>query len=381
MQGNELHGPRRVIVIGAVIGMFFRLSLPGRSESDFKPYNEKQMVLEELERMPKIDAHAHVMFPMGKGEAQFVALLKRLNLKWLDICVGGTNWGQLQQMISLAGRFHKNHPQNISWATSFNLENWRKDDWRRAAIDTIKRGFDQGAVAVKVWKEIGMVLKDPDGRFVMIDDPRFDSVLDSIETCGKTLVAHIGEPRNCWLPLETMTVEADRGYYKGHPQYHAFLHPEIPGYWDQINARDRMLEKHPRLRVVGCHLGSLEFNVDEVAKRLDRYPNFAVDLSARIVHFQAQDREKVRSFIIKYQDRLLYATDSIVGSGKEESDPRSQLAELETVYRRDFRFFATEQEIETPQVKAGFRVRGLALPASVLRKIFYDNAVRWYPGI
>jgi predicted TIM-barrel fold metal-dependent hydrolase len=236
-------------------------------------------------------------------------------------------------------------------------------------------------VAVKVWKEIGMVLRDPGGRFVMIDDPGFDPVLDHIEKHNKTLVAHIGEPRNCWLPLDAMTVEADRSYYKEHPQYHTFLHPEIPGYWDQINARDRMLEKHPRLRVVGCHLGSLEFNIDEVAKRLDRYPNFAVDLAARIVHFQVQDREKVRRFILKYQDRLLYATDGAVGAENEESDLGTQLAELEAVYSRDFRFFATDQEIETPQVKAGSRVRGLALPASVLRKLFYDNAVRWYPGI
>jgi predicted TIM-barrel fold metal-dependent hydrolase len=380
MRGNELRGPGRGIVIGAVIWTFFGLFLPASSGPDGTPSREKRMTLEELERMPKIDAHAHIMIPMGKGEGPFVALLKRLHLKWMDVCVGGTNWAKLQQMVSLADGFHKNHPETVSWATSFNLENWGRDDWRRATVDTIREGFDQGAAAVKVWKEIGMVLRDPDGRFVMIDDPRFAPVLDYIETRGKTLAAHIGEPRNCWLPLKEMTVEADRSYYKGHPQYHAFLHPEIPGYWDQIHARDRMLEAHPRLRVVGCHLGSLEFDVDEVAKRLDRYPNFAVDMSARIVHFQVQDREKVRRFILKYQDRLLYATDSVIGS-EEESDPRSQLSELEAVYRRDFRFFATDREIEAPQVKAGFRVCGLALPASVLRKIFYDNAVRWYRGI
>jgi predicted TIM-barrel fold metal-dependent hydrolase len=381
MKGNELRGPGRVIVIGVVIGMFFWLSLPGSSGPDGKPSREMRMSLAELERMPKIDAHAHIMIPMGKGEAQFVALLKRLNLKWLDICVGGTNWAKLRQMVSLADGFHQNHPETVSWATSFNLENWVRDDWRRATVEAIRKGFDQGAVAVKVWKEIGMVLKDPDGRFVMIDDPRFAPVLDYVETCGKTLVAHIGEPRNCWLPLEAMTVEADQSYYKGHPQYHAFLHPEIPGYRDQINARDRMLEKHPGLRVVGCHLGSLEFDVDEVARRLDRYPNFAVDLAARIVHFQVQDGEKVRRFILKYQDRLLYATDNAVGSEEGKSNIQIQLAELEAVYRRDFRYFATDREIEVPLAKANFRVRGLALPIRVLKKIFYDNAVRWYPGI
>jgi predicted TIM-barrel fold metal-dependent hydrolase len=169
----------------------------------------------------------------------------------------------------------------------------------------IDDGFKNGAVAVKFWKEIGMVVKDPNGRYVMVDDPRFDPLFDLIQRSGKTVIAHIGEPYNCWLPLDSMTVDGDRHYFKEHPQYHGYLHPEVPGYWKQIEARDHVLAKHPKLHVVGCHLGSLEFDVDELAKRLDGYPNFAVDMAARIVHFQVQDQNKVRKFILKYQDRLL----------------------------------------------------------------------------
>jgi predicted TIM-barrel fold metal-dependent hydrolase len=131
--------------------------------------------------------------------------------------------------------------------------------------------------------------------------------------------------------------------------------------------------------VVGCHLGSLEFDVDELAKRLDRYPNFAVDLAARIVHFQVQDQKKVRKFIIRYQDRLLYGTDN--GVGERKADLQSELLHCEEVYRRDYGYFATDQEIEIPEIKANFKVRGLALPASVLKKIYYQNAVKWFPRI
>ena len=70
-----------------------------------------------------------------------------------------------------------------------------------------------------------------------------------------------------------------------------------------------MLAAHPKLRVIGCHLGSMEHDVDEIAKRLDRYPNFAVDTAARVVNLMAQPREKVRAFLIKYQDRVLWGTD------------------------------------------------------------------------
>ncbi len=338
-----------------------------------------QTALAELERMPKIDVHAHVSPEGVASEKVFIDLLRKHNLKWLDICVVGTDWGKLQKKIAVAESLHKRYPRQIAWATSFNLENWGRADWQKTALATIEQGFARGAVAVKVWKEIGMVVKDPDGHYVMIDDARFDPIFDYIESRNKTLVGHLGEPRNCWLPLESMTVNSDRSYYKQHPQYHAFQHPEIPGYWEQIKARDHVLEKHPRLRFVGCHLGSLEYDVDELAKRLDKYPNFAVDMAARIVHFQVQEREKVRKFIIKYQDRLLYGTDN--ETGRDRSDPEAPLTYLDGVYRSDYRYFATGEEIEVSGIKPHFKVRGLGLPVAVLKKIYYENAVKWYPGI
>ena len=332
-----------------------------------------------MERMPKIDAHTHVG-PDGPGdEKMFVDLLHKHHLKWLDICVVGTDWGKLQRRIAVAEALHRRYPQQVAWATSFNLENWGQADWQQAALKTIGQGFDRGAVGVKVWKEIGMVLKDPDGRYVMIDDPRFDPVFDYIESRNKTLVGHLAEPRDCWLPMESMAVDGDRGYYKEHPQYYGFLHPEIPGYWAQIKARDHVLEKHPRLRFVGCHLGSLEYDVNELAKRLDKYPNLAVDMAARVVHLEAQEREKVRAFLIKYQDRLLYGTDNEMdGAGSATEGHRKY---LNSVYRSDYRYFGTDQELELPEIKPHFTARGLALPAAVLKKIYYENAVKWYPGI
>ena len=309
-----------ILSLAAGITLAFGLSSLAGPPASVSPAG--QMTLEELERMPKIDAHAHVREGGVADEKLFIEVLKKHNLKWLNICVIGTQWGQLQKRMAFAESLHQRYPQQISWATSFNLENWGNADWQKTTLKKIEQGFARGAVAVKVWKEIGMVLKDPNGHYVMIDDARFDPIFDFIESRNKTLVGHLAEPRNCWLPLESMTVNSDRGYYKNYPQYHGFLHPEIPGYWEQIKARNHVLEKHPHLRFVGCHLGSLEYDVDELAKRLDKYPNFAVDMAARIVHFQVQDREKVRNFIIKYQDRLLYGTDNEIGKVGKGSSSR-----------------------------------------------------------
>lgn len=375
---SNLRKPSLILGFAAAITLAF--SAGGLASPPASAPSSGATALEELERMPKIDAHAHVAAGGVSDEKLFVDLLKKHNLKWLDICVVGTDWGKLQKKIAFAQSLHDRYPGQIAWATSFNLENWGQDGWQNTALETIKQGFAHGAVGVKVWKEIGMVLKDPDGRWVMIDDPRFDPVFDYIESQNKTLVAHIGEPRNCWLPLDSMTNVKDRDYYKAHPQYQGFLHPEVPGYWEQIKARDHVLDKHPRLRFVGCHLGSLEYDVDELAKRLDKYPNLAVDLAERIMHFQIQDREKVRKFILKYQDRILYGTDIELGLvGPDTTEAR--MKGIDNVYRQDYRYFATAEDVEAPTVKPGFKVRGLELPLPVLKKIFYENAVKWYPGI
>ena len=83
---------------------------------------------------------------------------------------------------------------------------------------------------MKFWKNIGMDLKDAEGRFVAIDDSRFGALIDFITDQGVPIIGHVGEPRNCWLPLSNMTVKTDRAYYEGHPEYHMYLHPEYPSY-------------------------------------------------------------------------------------------------------------------------------------------------------
>jgi predicted TIM-barrel fold metal-dependent hydrolase len=371
---------RRVLVlltaVAAAVALTPGATVPAIAQGD-------AMTVDQVLKMPKIDAHAHIGGVSPGHLRAFVAFLEKYNLRWLNICVGGMDWGRLSRQIGSAQALHAAHPDRIAWATSFTVTNWGQADWAKAANATIDDGFAGGAVAVKIWKDVGMVLKDPDGKYVMADDPRLDPVFGAMAKNGRTLVAHLGEPRNCWLPVDQMTVDGDRRYFAAHPEYHGLLHPEIPNYEVQIAARDRMLERHPTLRVVGCHLGSLEYDVDELAKRLDKYPSFAVDLSARIVHLQIQPREKVRAFLVKYQDRLLYGTDVQFGrgSGAEGADPAKALARLAATYESDAMWFATDQELALENVRAGFKSRGVALPEPVLRKIYYENAKQWYPGL
>ncbi|NOR34540.1 MAG: amidohydrolase family protein, partial [Bacteroidales bacterium] len=191
---------------------------------------------------------------------------------------------------------------------------------------------------------------------------------------GLPLLTHIGEPLNCWLPIDSMTVNGDKSYFTDNPQYHMYLHPESPSHERLMESRDHVLARYPDLHMVGAHLGSLEWDVDVLAERLDRYPNFAVDLAARVCHFQVQDREKVRAFVLKYQDRILYATDLGV-SGEIVED---KIQWLENEWHSDWTYFATGEMMSSGNVEGEFQ--GLDLDEKVLEKIYHTNALQWYPG-
>jgi predicted TIM-barrel fold metal-dependent hydrolase len=330
--------------------------------------------------MPKIDAHAHLA-GYGLDEAALVSLLGRHAMRWISIC-WYENEAAFARQAALGRRFSTTHPGRFSWITTFPLSGFSRASWTERAINAVEEGLASGAVGVKVWKNVGMELKDADGRHVMIDDPRFDPVLERVRASGLTLAAHIGEPRNAWLPLVEMTVAGDRAYFAAHPEYHAINRPEIPGYWEQVASRDRMLERHPDLRVVGCHLGSLEFDVRELAKRLDRFPSFAVDLSARACHLKVQRSDVVREFFEAYQDRILYGTDTVLGEeGVEAADVRASLGRAEAHYLADYRYFAGRDTVEAPDVGPGARCEALGLRDAVLEKLFRTNALAWYPMI
>lgn len=331
----------------------------------------------------KIDAHVHLT---EEVDTAFVKQAEDDNFRLLNINLYTTNGTPLEEQQNFALHEVQAFPGRVAYATAFSLKHFNDTGWRREVIAWLEQAFSHGAVAVKVWKNVGLELRDTTGRLVMIDDPRFDPVLDFIAKRGITLIGHLGEHRNSWLPLDKMTVKGNRDYAAAHPQEYMYLHPERPSYFTYIRARDHMLEKHPDLSFVGAHLGSLEWSVDELAKRLDKYPNMAVDLAERISHLQYQaltQWKKVHDFLIKYQDRLIYGTDmrheamDIVG--EQITGYEGLKKHAHEVWLRHWRFFTTGDTMTVPKVQGTFK--GMRLPRQVVDKIYFGNSLKWYPRL
>lgn len=264
------------------------------------------------------------------------------------------------------------YPGSIQYITSFNFKNWGKPNFTEDAIDQIKRGLSSGAVGVKIWKDLGFDLRDKKSSFVMMDDPVFNSIFDYLVKNDILQIGHQGEPRNCWLTLNNMTVDSDRKYFEEHPEYRMYLQKEYPSYEDQMPARYNMLIKFPDLRYVGLHLFSMEWSIEKVAKKLETYPNSLTDVAERVCHLQLQaknDLHGVRDFCIKYQGRIMYGTD-VIDDGRIPSEEIER--QFEHLWNFHYKFLATAETLEAPEFKGAFK--GLDLPEEVVEKIFYSNA-------
>ena len=333
--------------------------------------SDHSALLEAFAEINPIDAHVHLY----KDDPAFGALLQRLKLRILDICLIDDRDPYFQAMEPQRGdvrRVVHSTSGRAVFCTTFSPYDFEEPGFSARAIRQLNQDFADGAVAVKIYKTIGMEIRTKAGKYLMPDDPVFNPVYKDIAAHHRTVVAHLAEPDSCWEPPNHAS--PDYEYYAQHPQEYAYAHPEWPSKAAILTARDHVLAEHPKLRVVGAHLGSMEADLNEMAQHFDRYPNFAVDTAARVPYFILQPREKVRAFLIKYQDRILYATDLVV---MPQDNTEKALQEWTSTYERDWKFFATDQNVEYK----GHNARGLRLPESVLRKLYRDNAIRWIPGI
>ena len=360
---------KSILVIVVLVVAIVLLYAGGASSLFSGDKDSGYYTMEDYKKVEKIDAHMH----MYTKKPEFLRKTKKENFRLVTI---NTDMGMsITEQRDIALDQINDFPGQISFATTFSIKGKENPDWKKHTITYLDESFKKGAVAVKIWKNIGMSVKDTIGNFLMIDNPMFKPIFDFLVEHNKPVVFHIAEPKNCWLPLEEMTVKGDWDYFVIHPEYHMYLHPEYPSYEKLINARDNAIAQNPELKFVACHLASLEWDVDELAQRLDKFPNMAADMAGRICHLQFQskkDREKVRDFIIKYADKLLYGTDISV-----KDDYKFDTAH--NVWLEDWRYFVTDDIMTSPDFEGEFRA--LKLPKNVIDKIFRNNAQKWYPDL
>lgn len=329
--------------------------------------DEEYYSASDFERVPKADAHFHYL----SSDPAMIEYARSIGFRLVTPIWEGEEVA-IGDQFDFSAAIQREYPRDYLFFAAFPTGTIHEPGFGGRTIEHIKRSLAAGAAGVKIWKNIGMVLRYPSGEYVMIDDPVFEPVFRFLESEGIPVIAHLGEPRNCWLPLHEMTDRGDSAYYSNHPQYHMYLHPGVPSYTEQIGAMEKLLAKYPGLDFTGAHLASLEWSTDELAERLDAYPNLHVDMAARIGHLHNQsraDREKVREFMIRYQDRIQYGTDLGFHDDPDRTAEEFCAGAWRT-WQRDWIFMATDSTVNG--------ITGLRLPARVIDKIWFRNASRYF---
>ncbi len=243
------------------------------------------------------------------------------------------------------------------------------DDFGLRMADKLTEAVRLGAAGLKLLKDLGLGVRDPDGELISPDDPRFDPVWQRAGELGIPVLWHCADPIAFFQPADERNERWEELYR--HPDW-SFHGADFPTHTELIEAQLRVFARHPETTFVAAHMANLPEDLSRLGDLLDRHPNMYVETSARLAELGRQPYT-ARDFFIRYADRILFGTD---GPGTTDK-LNPQFRFLET---RDEYFPYVDDPARFPP-QGFWNIYGVDLPDDVLRKVYYQNAERLIPGI
>ena len=228
--------------------------------------------------------------------------------------------------------------------------------------EKLEEAVELGVRGLKIHKDLGLTLKDRNGKVIPVDDPRLDPIWLKAGELGIPVIIHVSDPVAFHTPVDRFNERYDE--LGDHPDW-SFYGDQFPYSKDEILAQlHRVIAKHPNTIFISTHMGNLAEDLGRVAGWLEQYPNMYVDIDARISELGRQPYT-ARKFMIKYQDRVLFGTDT---------PPNAE------AYQVYYRFLETDDEYFDPDKshhpQGRWMIYGLDLPDVVLEKIYNKNALK-----
>jgi predicted TIM-barrel fold metal-dependent hydrolase len=348
--------------------------------ADWRP--EPKLVVEqrvvERARFPAVDAHNHLgrwLSPwLGLGEDAWVvpdvgallALMDAVNLRAIVNLDG--RWGS--ELEANLDRYDRAHPGRFA---TFCHVDWpaaiASGDVGAFAARSLRESVNAGARGVKVWKDLGLHVRDDRGGLLMPDDPRLEPLWATASELGVPIFIHTADPVAFFDAVDERNERYEQLH--AHPEW-SFADPErFPRFERLIEALEGLVAANPSTTFVGLHVGGYSENLGWVARMLDAYPNFHVDVAARAAELGRQPRA-ARRLILEHPDRVLFGIDEFPPAVENYA---IYLRLLETA---DEHFPHSSEEVP---LMGRWAISGLDLPDEVLEKVYSGNARRLVPGL
>ena len=331
----------------------------------------------ERARFPAVDAHNH----LGRWLSEWVGddpdawavkdvgalleLMEPCNLVAIVNLDG--RWGE--ELEANLDRYDRAHPGrfatfcHVDWPTAA-----ASGDIGRTAAASLRASVRAGAKGLKVWKDLGLHVHDDRGELVLPDDPRLAPLWEAAAELGVPVFIHTADPVAFFDPVDERNERVEQ--LIDHPEW-SFAEPSFPRFERLIEALEVLVAAQPATTFVGVHFGGYAEDPAFVERMLDAYPNYHVDIAARVAELGRQPRA-VREVVVSHPDRVLFGID-------EFPPERANYA----IY---FRFLETADEhfphsTEEIPLMGRWAVSGLDLPNDVLARVYAANALRLIPGL
>ena len=270
------------------------------------------------------------------------------------------------------------YPGRFLHYVNLDYAGWDRADFSEQAVKQIEKGRRLGAAGFKEWKRLGLYLRDGAGKLIRVDDPKLDPVWKRCGELNLPVSIHIADPRAFWLPYDDRNERWKE--LKDHKSWWFGDTNKFPPRMELLESLDRVVARHPETTFVCVHFANNSEELEWVDAALSRNPNMMADLAARIPEIGRHDPAQVRRLFLKHQDRILFATDFQVFDrlvlGSSGNEPPATDADAEVFFAKEWRWLETTDRNwphMTP-IQGDWNISSIGLPASVLRKIYFDNA-------
>ena len=355
---------------------------------DFEPRSMLRLPETRVQtaRFPAIDFHCHLSWSaVGVGAEPYgermnvlapvtsiLEVMDRRNVAAMVNLTGGVAEG----LVSVIAALDQAHPGRFLTFTEPSWNAFPRSDFPSFQAEPIEKAQRMGAKGLKLTKNLGLYLREriTEGPLVTVDDPRFDPMWETAGALGMPVAIHVSDPDAFFLPTDRFNERYEE--LSNHPDW-SFQGKDFPSKESLLEARNRVFARHPRTQFVALHVGNRSEDLSYVASCLDRHPNMNVEIGARIGELGRQPRA-ARQFFDRYQDRVLFGTDAVPAPLGLET-PQQVFGDA--LYEIYFRFLETADEhfdyAPAPVPPQGrWKIYGLELPESILKKVYRDNAAR-----
>ncbi len=310
-------------------------------------------------KFPFIDVHNHQFSMPTMQLSGLISEMDKLNMAVM-VNLSGQNGNNLRSSVL---NIKNNHPKRFIVFANVEFKSIGEDGWSERAAKQLEEDVKNGANGLKIYKSLGSSTRDIAGKRVPVDDPRLDLIWKKAGELKIPVLIHTADPESFWKPMD----EKNERWLElaTHPRRKQTPTDSLD--WQQlINEQHRMFKKHPKTIFINAHFGWYPNDLGKLGKLLDELPNMYVEFGAVIAELGRQPRT-AKKFFEKYQDRILFGKDSWVPAE----------------YATYFRVLETEDEYFPYHKKyhAFWAMYGMGLPDSILKKIYYKNALRIIPNI